>query len=61
MVFETLTMFGHRSGFKRSKNQTKKVGCRATYLFGLVLAPVGAASMPKPVDVWTSLDAKTIE
>jgi hypothetical protein len=36
------------------------VGCEATHLFGLVLAAVGAGSMPTTVDVWTSLDAEPL-
>jgi hypothetical protein len=37
------------------------VGCEATHLFGLALAPALVASMPKAIDFWTSFDAKAIE
>ena len=54
-----IDQFGHRSSPSRWQEQPKKMGCFAAHVFGLVLA-AGAASMPKAVDVRTSLDAKTI-
>ncbi len=57
--------FGHRdqngANLYQYQRPPKNAGCEATHLYERVLAMVGAFSMPKTVDCWTSFDAKAIE
>jgi hypothetical protein len=47
----TLTVLVIEAAPNGGKPSPKKVGCEVIHLFGMVLQPFGAVSIPKTVDV----------